>query len=164
VPLQLQIINENPLTALVAHGDWSRTIPLAEGFWSASDYKAHWGFTSYQLLDYWRTKFMILEARETGSQLPCRALRVSRIGDSFHFHDVLITAPCRIGGYAGESLIQWLNYPRTPYLVIEHEVIRADRLPEFIVSYDDFCSWHNRDEMPENYRPIDEITTNSDCA
>ena len=107
---------------------------------------------------------MILEARETGSPLPCRAFRVSRIGDSFHFHDVLITAPCQIAGYEGESLIQWLNHPRTPYLVIEREVVRTGRLPEFIVSHDEVENWHYGSDMPDDHLPVDELTTGSDCA
>jgi hypothetical protein len=164
VPFRFHITDEHPLTALVAHGDWSSSILLADGFWSAADYRAHWGFTSYGLLDYWRTKFMILEARETGSPLPCRAFRVSRIGDSFHFHDVLIAAPCQIGGYGGESLIQWLNHPRTPYLVTEGEVIRPDRIPEFIISHAEFEEWHYGSAMPDDHLPVDELTTCSDCA
>lgn len=158
------------MIARISYQDQSANIHLAKGFWSANDYRAHWGFTAYDLLDYWRTKFLILEARHTNSPLDCRAFRISRIANRFHFHDVLIAAPSSIGGYQGESLIEWLNKPRTPILASGYEghgPERTDVIQDFIVEHVDFETWHINEldhKMPEHHRAIDELTTIGDWA
>lgn len=169
MPFSLTITDEANFIAQVSYNDLTWDIPLAKGFWSINDYKAHWGFASYELADYWRTKFLILEARSTGSPDSCRAFRVSRIANRFHFHDVYIKAPSQIGGYKGESLIQWLNMPRTPYLdlyKLQFTPSEGHPLNEFIVEYDDFIEWHMAMDtnMPEVRRPVEELTTVGDWA
>ncbi|MEO1593398.1 MAG: hypothetical protein AAFU71_19210 [Cyanobacteria bacterium J06632_22] len=136
----LVMTNPSSLTAQLTQNGMAYDIQLAGEFWTANDYLAHWGMTSYDLLDDYRTKFLILEARPTRSPKPIRAFRVSRIADRFHFHDVLIQAPSEVGDYKGESFIEWLNRPKTPTLVTERQV-RCDRIPEFIVDRADFERW-----------------------
>ena len=166
----LSIIEDDSLTARLTHNGQSSDIQLAYGFWTADDYRAHWGFTAYDLLDYWKTKFLILEARPTGSPETCRAFRVSRISDRFHFHDVLIAAPSSIGDYAGESLIDWLSRPRTPFLASGrpgHGPERVNVIDEFIVEHEDFVDWQVEEldgKMPDNHRGVDELTAKGDWA
>lgn len=166
----LTIIDETTLLARLQHGQRTWDIRLGKGHWTANDYRAHWGFTSYMLLDSWRTKFLILDARPKGSLQPCRALRVSRIADRFHIHDVLIAAPIKVGGYEGESLIEWLNRPQTPMLAsarVGHGPAREDRIDEFIVEHADFERWHFEEldpSMPETHRSVHELTTIGDWA